>query len=98
MWGSSEIIAVTGVASLRRCPTSPESVPHFSGICIFIESAGRTQRRWEELLGLRPDIPQYEQLSPHPFATPPPEPRSTTTSPAPLPSTIPPTTGQAPTP
>src|ERR1041384_6934192 len=32
MWGTSEIIAVTSVAPLRRCPTSPESVPHFSGI------------------------------------------------------------------
>src|SRR5437879_2331494 len=32
MWGTSEIIAVTSVASLRRCPTSPELVPHFSGI------------------------------------------------------------------
>jgi hypothetical protein len=25
MWGTSEIIAVTSVAPLRRCPTSPES-------------------------------------------------------------------------
>ena len=25
-------MAVTSVAPLRRCPTSPESVPHFSGI------------------------------------------------------------------
>ena len=32
MWGTSEIIVVTSVAPLRRCPTSPESVPHFSGI------------------------------------------------------------------
>src|SRR5437762_4099239 len=30
--GTSEIIIVTSVASLRRCPTSPELVPHFSGI------------------------------------------------------------------
>ena len=39
MWGSSEIIAVTSVASLRRCPASPESVPHFSGIRTLHESA-----------------------------------------------------------
>src|SRR5262249_50006821 len=32
MWGTSEIIAVTSVASPRCCPTSPESVPHFIGI------------------------------------------------------------------
>ena len=32
VWGTSEIIAITSVAPLRRCPTSPESVPHFSGI------------------------------------------------------------------
>jgi len=29
-------MAVTSVAPLRRCPTSPESVPHFSGIRIAI--------------------------------------------------------------
>jgi hypothetical protein len=28
-------MAVTSVAPLRRCPTSPESVPHFSGIRIY---------------------------------------------------------------
>src|SRR5689334_22054721 len=46
MWGTSEIIAVTSVASLRRCPTSPESVPHFSGIRITI-----TVRGFVKLLG-----------------------------------------------
>ena len=35
VWGTSEIIAITSVAPLRRCPTSPESVPHFSGIRRF---------------------------------------------------------------
>ena len=28
------MMSLTSVASLRRCPTSPESVPHFSGIRI----------------------------------------------------------------
>jgi hypothetical protein len=30
--GTSEIMAVANVALLRRCPTSAESVPHFTGI------------------------------------------------------------------
>ncbi len=70
---------------------------HAIPIRLFIESAGRTQRRWEELLALRPDMQRYEQLSPHPFAiAPPPEPSGTTTSPAPVPSSIHPPTWQAP--
>src|ERR1700730_15383899 len=32
MWGTSPIIEIPSVASLRHCPTSPESVPHFTGI------------------------------------------------------------------
>ncbi len=42
---------------------------HAIPLRMFIESIGPTQRRWKELLGLRPDIPRYELLSPHPFAT-----------------------------
>jgi hypothetical protein len=32
MWGTTLIIKIPSVASLRHCPTSPESVPHFTGI------------------------------------------------------------------
>jgi hypothetical protein len=32
MWGTSPIIEIASVASLRPRPASPESVPHFTGI------------------------------------------------------------------
>ena len=39
-------MTLTSVASLRRCPTSPESVPHFSGIRIGFEVSETTVSRW----------------------------------------------------
>lgn len=43
---------------------------HAVPLRMFVESAGPTQRRWQEILALRPDIPRFENLRPHPFATP----------------------------
>jgi hypothetical protein len=41
---------------------------HAVPVRLFRESVGRTQRRWDQLLALRPDIPRFESLAPHPFA------------------------------
>src|SRR5690349_13850455 len=47
------LIAATSVVSLRRCPTSPESVPHFSGIRTLECFAPRVARLFLFIIGVR---------------------------------------------
>ncbi|QOY91287.1 hypothetical protein [Paludibaculum fermentans] len=66
--GNYDLSQVTHARILGWCFWLLLLALHAVPLRMFIESAGPTQQRWQEILALRPDIPRFEKLCPHPFA------------------------------